>query len=142
MKIFYFSLFLLIGCASSKAPLAKYQYMDDLWKKRATREEIIKQFGQPNELVENGITYRESPNRITSAHFFNKDNTLKSQLAFVTANELKELKDKFPCSWEKWTEIQQRSHYLRTIELGKCSAKNINYREWDSMKLYEVRWEN
>lgn len=135
--------FIFVACAqvSTKAQ-ERYEVMDRLWGKRATKAEVLTKFGIPSEQESQGIVYRPSQHRgsIVSAHFFDKNNTLEEQFILMHENELQKLKGQLKCAWEIQKKVLSTPHTVRTVESGRCLSRNISYDFLPTSVLYEVRW--
>lgn len=140
-----FSILLLsfVSCAQISARTqTRYEIMDQLWNKKATKAEVIAVFGVPSEEGNQGIAYRPSQfrNSIVSAHFFDKNNTLEEQFILMHDDELQKLKEHLKCSWKIQEKVLSTPHTVRTVESGKCDSRNISYDFLPTSVLYEVRW--
>jgi hypothetical protein len=136
-------LFILVSCAQTPTrALERYEVMDNLWKKKASRSEIVKTFGAPTNEEKTGIAYIPNHKRssIVSAHFFNQDNMLDEQLILVQNDELQKLKLDLNCPWDIQEKVISTSHTVRTVETGRCPSRNISYEFLPTSGVYEVRW--
>ena len=142
MKTLILLLSVLIACSSKiEHPIQKYYSMDSLWKKNATKEEVIKSFGIEYKEAHGGIIYTNPEYKnIESGHFFDKTKKLVEQFIFLDEASLLDFKKMVPCSWSENEKKESSGHTVYTVKRGKCAEKNISYEFRPGFNRYEVRW--
>lgn len=142
MKLLFFLLFAIACSQVSTKPQERYEVMDGLWIRKATKAEVTDTLGIPSEQVNQGMVYRPPQSRasITSAHFFDKNGLLQEQFILLHEDQLQELKAQLKCSWSVQEKVLSTPHTVRKVESGQCNSRNITYDFLPQSVLYEVRW--
>lgn len=142
MKTFLLALSFLMACTSKQdAPLKKYVLMDSLWKKDATKEEVIQLLGSEYNEAHGGVIYTFPDSKsIESGHFFDKSQALVEQFIFLDEKSLADLKIVTSCSWNESEKNESVGHTVYSVRRGKCTEKNISYEFKPGSNHYEVRW--
>lgn len=140
MKLLMLCLFFLTGCASNSKTLTRYEIMEQLWSGQSNKNQVINKLGGDFENVDNGIVYRESPNKFISGHFFDSNNKIREQFIFLSIPELNMLKKQLSCGWVEKEKRESSPHSSQLVLSGKCKERDISYQYRTSMALFEVRW--
>ena len=115
--------------------------MNDLWRMKATPDEIKKIFGGSYIVVDEGITYSYPNSKFPEmGFFFDSSNKLREQFVFLPEDKLQEFKKETDCKWKETEEVKNVAHYQRTIKKGSCSTLSITYETYLGLNAYEMRW--
>ncbi len=117
--------------------------MDRLWNIKASKDEVLKQFGKGYSDVEEGVEYRLSEmNKYEKAFFFDNNESLIEQFAVVTLEELEQFKKSVHCTWNERKARLRQVDVVLDIKSGNCKEKQISYSFDPVGHLYEIRWKN
>lgn len=142
MKVLLLFLMTFVSCSSSFKKTSKpYVLMNSLWKKSASKEEVVETLGSEYKNIEGGIRYYypEIPDSVKSAHFFESDK-LVEQFIFLDETSLSDFLVQIPCSWEKNAKRKNHGHTFYIVKEGRCVKDNITYQYLPGNGHYEVRW--
>lgn len=144
MKMVLMLIFLAVSsCTSSDRVESKNKYiqMNDLWKMKASPDDVKRVFGNNINVVESGITYNYPNSKHPEmAFFFNNSKKLREQFVFLQEAALQEFKKAMNCDWKETEEVRDIAHYQRIIKKGFCPDLNITYETYLDLNAYEVRW--
>ena len=142
MKTFLLALAFLMACSSKPdSPLKKYVLLDSLWKKDATKEEVIQLLGSEYKEAHGGVIYTfQDSKSIESGHFFDNSQKLIEQFIILDEESLADLKVVTSCSWNESKKNESIGHTVYSVSRGKCTDKNISYEFKPGSNNYEVRW--
>ena len=144
MRTMYFIVLIFcLSCSSKSTTLSKDKFvlMNDLWQKKATYEEVKKNFGDNSKKVDSGVIYTfPNSNFPEIGFFFDSSTKLHEQFAFMDETSLESFKKLIKCVWKETEEKREIAHYTRTIKKGTCSDPSISYETYPSLNAFEVRW--
>jgi hypothetical protein len=144
MRIVFLTILTLCFSCSTKPTdqvKDKYALMNDLWKDKASAEDIKRAFGDGFKEVESGIIYTFPNSKFPElGFFFDSSNKLRGQFAFMDEASLGRFKKALKCNWQETQEERTIAHYIRTIKKGLCTDLSISYETYLSLNAYEVRW--
>lgn len=143
MKKLIVPLLLIISACTSNADNKKNKYLvlNELWKKRSTRSEVVKMLGNDYVKTDSGILYRyPNSKRPEIGLFFDSSNRLIEQFVFMDEQRLQLFKSAIDCKWQETEEKKDIAHYQRIIKKGTCPALFIHYETYLDLNAYEVRW--
>lgn len=119
----------------------KFIQMHELWKMKASPDDIKKTFGMSFKDVDSGITYSFPNSKFPEmGFFFDGSNNLREQFAFLDEASLQDFKKTIHCEWKETEEVKDIAHYQRTIKKGTCPNLSISYETYLGLNAYEVRW--
>lgn len=115
--------------------------MNEAWKAKLSKNEVVHSFGSHFEEVQEGISYNYDKTSFTKmAFFFDKDKKLADQFAIVDEAGLIVFKKGVHCKWtEKKTQLRE-AHVVKDVESGECPEQHVKYFFRRDLGLYEIRW--
>lgn len=140
----FLSLLLLItaACSSSKdVSTQTYVKMNYLWNSDATKNEVIRSFGNDFKEQNGGIVYWDPQGQaIERGHFFDRNQQIAEQFILLDEKELINFKSLVTCAWSETEKMESVGHTVYSVKRGKCQSKNISYEFKPGSNTYEVRW--
>lgn len=119
----------------------KFIQMHELWKMKASLNDVKKTFGTNFKDVDSGLTYSFPNSKFPEmGFFFDNSHNLREQFAFLDEGALQILKKELHCEWKETEEVKDIAHYQRTIKKGSCPNLSISYETYLDLNAYEVRW--
>ncbi len=145
MKII-FLIVLTLSTSCSVTPRAegkkvKFIQMHELWKIKASVDDVKKTFGTNFKNVDSGLTYSFPNSKYPEmGFFFDSTKKLHEQFAFLDEGSLQSFKKAVHCEWKETEEVKDIAHYQRIIKKGSCPNLSISYETYLDLNAYEVRW--
>ena len=136
-------IFFLVSCTNIQKGMQKNKYitMQDLWKSNASKEKVIKTFGDNFQKTNDGIIYLDkNTNYPENGFYFDKSQTLDEQFIFLKKSEFEFFKKNIHCKWIIISDVDTTTHSYKTIESGECKKENIEYKYPSGLNAYEIRW--